>query len=437
MECEKSQKEKSVALGGESIRGRILEWGKATGAEKAEGFRTALSWVFVVSLALFPFGHSFREAGPILCGVLLACYYRYGYADSNLARFGGKWLFALFYVFVAGNVLWSIDMPHSWDYVRPNLWQGFLLPFIGMEVVRSVRDLRRVVVACCLAVFFQGLDGVWQFFAGVDLIKGDPIMSGRLTGSMSTYRVGNYMGIALLPACGFWALLAAPRSAWGRAGLTALVLAPALFLWVFAKTRSGWLAFSGGLFLLWVAVLGRFAWYKVLIPAAGAVALVLFGPQRASLETAMQDGRVEIWRIAWKIFESHPFIGAGASTFGPGRDALGLELVRNPHDIPHPHNIYLQFLSDGGVLGLLIGCAFLFGLAWWAWRTIRRGIWDGRQGQRVFWTLAAFVWAGYMGYLITGMTGHNFYRSWWLAQGMGLLGVTLGACVAGRRRDTA
>ena len=65
---------------------------------------------------------------------------------------------------------------------------------------------------------------------------------------------------------------------------------------------------------------------------------------------------------------------------------------------------------------------FLLGFAWWAGRHIRRALHDGGVAQRaaeaagslLHWRLTAWFYLGYLGWLVNGIFGHDFYRIWWL-----------------------
>lgn len=211
------------------------------------------------------------------------------------------------------------------------------------------------------------------------------------------------------------------------------LLIPAVILLVGSQTRSGMLGVAAGGYLLCIF---RFRTRKKVIlgiPIAFLL-LTLIGPERISLVRALNDARGEIWAFAWQIFTEYPLFGAGASTFKPAFLDLGLELVRN-NDIPHPHNIYLQFLADGGIVGFIIGGTFLLGTWGWCGLAIFRGTVSLSAHLRRHWWSAAYLWGGYSCYLATGLFGHNFYRTWWLAMGMALLGASVAACLAIKRME--
>ena len=66
---------------------------------------------------------------------------------------------------------------------------------------------------------------------------------------------------------------------------------------------------------------------------------------------------------AWTIFLENPIIGSGFRTFREvcSEDFVNLALVNKtiaPHCTTHPHNIYLEALSDTGLVGF-IGLLFM------------------------------------------------------------------------------
>ncbi len=174
----------------------------------------------------------------------------------------------------------------------------------------------------------------------------------------------------------------------------------------------------------------------LLAPACLGILAVLFGPQRITLETAMRDGRLELWRMAWQVIQERPLTGWGMGMFGPAFKALGLQPVINSPRIQHPHSVYIQFLVDTGALGFAVAMVFLFGMLIWGLRRIYRNL--PRSGAPYdMWTMAAFFLAGWLCYLVEALFAHDFLRSWWMAVSMGHLGVMIGAVLNAENTLTA
>ncbi len=413
---------------------RIFQLAQSIPAQQGARVSHAIMyWAFLLCMLLYPFGHSFQEIGPIIGLIALGPYYYWNWQHSALRRFGLRWAWLAFMLLIFFKTAYSIAPLQSWQVMLPNIWQGFVLPVIAMECIRDGRDLRRFVLVFALAACAEGLDGIYQFVTGADLILGTQPLVGRLTGSMSTPRVGNYMAMALIPSLGLGFLL--PRG-WRpllRWGCTLLLLFPGLFLLVFSQTRSGYLGFGAALLVLAGFVFRKIPFRYLAGLVLAVVLLVLFGPQRIHWTTLMQDPRWELWRFALDVFRAHPWFGAGVSAYNPAFNELGLVAVINGQDIPHPHNVYLQLLCEMGLVGFAAAMTALLGPLIWGYGRIRRGLAaSGTPEQLRYWQLTAMFWGGYFAYLTTCLSGHNFFRTWWLGLGMALLGFFCGACVRSR-----
>jgi len=72
-------------------------------------------------------------------------------------------------------------------------------------------------------------------------------------------------------------------------------------------------------------------------------------------------GRAHFWNVTLDIIKAHPVIGTGLGAFG---------VVYTRYDsrnglfrLEQAHNDYLQVLSDGGIVGAVLGLAFIIILA--------------------------------------------------------------------------
>jgi len=157
-------------------------------------------------------------------------------------------------------------------------------------------------------------------------------------------------------------------------------------------------------------------------------ALFVFNPGQISPFAIATDARWEIWSAGIDIFKASPVLGSGLNTFEPAYEGLGVKFDPLKFDlpIPHPHNIYLQFLAETGIIGTLIFLTFLWGYLVFCARKIKARI-PSKKDE--YWTVAACFWSSYLGYLVTGISAHNYFRTWWLGMAMCVMGVTVGACI--------
>ncbi|MGE0808237.1 MAG: O-antigen ligase family protein [Burkholderiaceae bacterium] len=159
-------------------------------------------------------------------------------------------------------------------------------------------------------------------------------------------------------------------------------VAGALTAMILSATRGAWVAFL-------VPLLGWLLFTRVITPARKAVAIscVLaiaagmtlttgsvvhtrlsamvsdLGSYMPGVVESSVDTRVELWRGAAMMFEAHPFVGIGPGRY---RDA-NRELIAAGRVSPqiaehgHPHNEYLAWLANGGVVGFAGLLAALLG----------------------------------------------------------------------------
>ncbi|MEW5774266.1 MAG: O-antigen ligase family protein [Thermodesulfobacteriota bacterium] len=391
---------------------------RAAWASRARDLLRLSLAVHVLGLAL---GNAVFEAGAVGTFASLAAYYILDWRGSNLRRFTPRWPYFLFLATVGLGMAHSVS-PGSGLYVLKHTWyKGPLLVLAGLEAVRGWRDLGLFAWTFAAVACLRGLAGTWELGAH---------------GWIAEKRVGNLMALAL-PLC-FCLPLFLPRSwpAWQRWLATALVALPGLITWAGAEARSGWLGLcAAALAFFWMRMSAR----KAALAAALVVAAVILArPGHLTLQDVTSDARWEIWGVALKVWLAHPLLGAGVNAFEPGYRALGIvfDPTRYDNSMPHPHNIYLQFLAEGGLVGLAVFLNFALGYALRAGRRIKAALaraanHRGRPARDfTHWFAAACCWSGFVGYLASGLSAHSFFRGWWLSAAMTLLGLTLGALAA-------
>lgn len=413
----------------------VAEWRSQEG--RPAFWRAGLFWSFWVSLAFFPVGYGFREVMPPVCGIFLVLYYRAAWPESTLARLGRPcWLFACAACMTILGVVFSIHPWQSLLHAGMGVNKAYILPFIAMECARDTRDLRRLCWACAFACFWQGLDGLWQAYTGRDFIMGYTF-NGRLTGSLGDYTVGNYLALAMVPAFGVWHIMRQKLAAPSCLLLLCALLWPAFFLFIGASSRSGVLAVAGAL-LIWALLRkGRQSWLWLLLPGAFVCLFLLFEGYRFSPDAIAGDNRWDLWRLAWRVFEQHPWFGAGAGQYNAAFQALGLAPAREVNTISHPHNLYLDLLYAHGIIGFSLGMVFICGFLFWGLWRIAPHIRLAKAGSEsgLYWILTAWFWLGYAAWLLNGIFGHDFYRIWWLALAMCNMGVMTGAIINAPAKD--
>lgn len=114
--------------------------------------------------------------------------------------------------------------------------------------------------------------------------------------------------------------------------------------------------------------------------------------QQHSLDYSAGE-RMDLYRLAWQQFLSHPLFGIGLGNFEVVSNRLhGVDTV--------PHNLETGFLCEIGIPGLLLAGAWVLALGRTAWATRTAGL-GTRDG-----ALGLALWAAFVGFVV-----HNQFES--------------------------
>jgi O-antigen ligase len=199
--------------------------------------------------------------------------------------------------------------------------------------------------------------------------------SAAATPPVAIYSVNNAVALYLVPLIAVAGAVALhERSRLPRAAAIAfLVVAVAAVL--ASLSRGGWVALavvSAGL-----AISHRRR--LLLVPAVAVVGAALTQVpaigQRVALEMRVGSdetfsGRLRLWSASLDMLRHHPILGAGMAGFV---HAMGAVLATFQVPPIYPHNLFLNFWSETGLLGLSAFCAILVVTLVASWRGWRGG----------------------------------------------------------------
>ncbi len=121
-----------------------------------------------------------------------------------------------------------------------------------------------------------------------------------------------------------------------RGGWLGLALAVGLYAVVAAPRKIRIAIFGIGVVLVGLVLANTNLRYRVLLPFKGEKSAV---------------SRFSLWDTGWKAISEHPFTGQGLTGFSRNWDRLNTDPNIDRHN--YPHNIFLNFWTETGVLGLL------------------------------------------------------------------------------------
>lgn len=267
-------------------------------------------------------------------------------------------------------------------------WTGPLTFVVVAMTVHSARHVQIIAVALIAGAAVSVLIGL----AGGDLSAVSGSVSGAAEGRLRgggdpNYEAAGYVA-ALFLAGG---LLSVLRGAGRRLALVATMML-VTFGFFATQSRGGLLALGfASLFALIVTPRHR-GRILGLIAAAGAGLAAFLSSNPEALARITQaggggSGRVDLWTVAWRIFQAHPVVGTGLDSFQriapryvlePGPLTHVRVIAESPHVV---HNTYLQLLAETGIVGLTIFVVIIVASLRSSWLAARRFDAIGQHGQ--------------------------------------------------------
>lgn len=271
--------------------------------------------------------------------------------------------FLVAYVFLSAiSFFWS-DFPKQSFRGVFKILKHFFLFWVVAETLTTPERHRTAFKILIYSFVILGVDGIWQYVVGKDLLRGiayEPASSGpRISVTFKNYGLLASYLITFLP------LLAAlfKKSEVGRKNLALAVGAfLGLLLLFWTRLRGAWVAFLGGsLFFLWnsqkriyaILVLLVLCTAPFLLPRSMVIHLDSEGKEQSLVE------RFYLWDRAVQVIVARPWSGTGINTY---------VVAHQKYDHRHnwrvrgyyAHNGYLQLAAETGLPSLACFFAFLF-----------------------------------------------------------------------------
>jgi O-antigen ligase len=370
-------------------------------------------------ILLFPLGESLREISSVMAVAgVLGCYV-VDYKGSNLSRFKLRFFLAIFLLLLIYKSLDSIAVAKSLKSLYYLSYESLLLFFPALEFCRKARDVKLLLFSFTILLLYLGLDGVYQQMYGHDFFfsvkKGE-----YLSGPMKDPHLGTMVSIFLPISLGIVYLV--PRSwGWVSKGFLYLVLTfPGWFFLLGSGRRIGWVGVGVA---FWLYLLSRYGWLYSL-PIVIALSFSPFlGLSRFSLPHLLDDPRIPVWSTVLELFKHNWFLGTGLNTFKEAQFKYNRFVFWwDGEFIDCPHNIYLGFLLDTGVIGCAVFLSVFFGFPIYMLLTYRK---IRKDNPRYAGVLLCFLLA-FVSFLIAASAGMDFYRPWMMASPMMILGIGIG-----------
>jgi hypothetical protein len=269
-----------------------------------------------------------------------------------------------------------------------------------------------------------GLYSIQQYWGGYDYLRGDksPLLLVEETRGTEALRyrpyglfkmtltyAAAYAMFAMFPFCvSFYYQYRNKRAFWFLQSCSWIAL------------LSVFLTFSRGIWVGMVPVIAILLWIlqrKVLLTSAitAVVLLTVSVALSPALQARMKSftdmkhksnsERMTIWRGNIEEFKDEPIFGVGYQQNGPPLLKEYFARMGEPDAFAsHAHNVYLNFLSGTGIVGLLLYLGFVFGTFWIGVQNVKKLSLE--KGWLYYFSLAGV--AALAIFIIGGLTEYNF-----------------------------
>lgn len=323
------------------------------------------------------FARAAADISVVLIGVIFLVR-SWALKDWSWAR--EKDILVLLIIFVLMNVLVSPFAEYvGKSYGRSLSWLRFVVFYAAVTrwILTDERTIRRfiIVVLCTMAV--AALDALYQFFVGVSLLSGQ-LMTGRLTGPLDRPNIGMYLAkLGLATSTLGFVLYVREKSI--KLFVAACCLSPLLLTVVFLSgERAASVLTLLALLLITFSLLvsGKLA-RKIAIGMSlcggAALTLLLMTSERIwgrvqDLANVLSDYTDSIYGqlalLGLRFFGENPITGTGMGNFPLVCKDYVLQGLDSALCHPHPHNFYVEWLSDTGLIGTVPFTIFMVLLYW-------------------------------------------------------------------------
>ena len=256
-----------------------------------------------------------------------------------------------------------------------------LVFYVAVDLLRRTEDIARVLLSFAIGS---------SAFAALNIVAFGRALAAHQVqvgaAPSAVYGDSNYVAMYLEPpvALALGVVLFAGLPRWRRIGLGWLLITGLALLLSFSKGAWFALLVVGAMSALSVARWRvRIALLVAMVAAAVVISQVPLIAERLSTTPDAIKGRFQIYSAAMQTLRDHPIFGLGMGGYSFKFNHVSPE--------PYPHNIWLTFWVEIGIVGVVAFAMIFFGLLGRGWRALpltngfeKAALW-GTFGALVLW----------------------------------------------------
>jgi O-antigen ligase len=292
---------------------------------------------------------------------------------------------AVFLAAGAVSILVASDHRGALGLYRAYFVEPVVLFYVAVDLLRLEVHLKRLVIAFAVGSSAFAILNLVVFYQA---LTAHAVSVGYAPSAL--YGDANYVAMYMEPplAIATALLLIAQPPKWKALGAVWLALTGAALLASFSK--GAYLAVAV-LALVVIITLPRWRWATIGALVAAAVVATQIPLLMARLATVMIsfNGRQEVFGATLDMLRQSPILGVGLGGYS--------YLFRGVTPEAHPHNLWLTFWVESGIVGAIAFGVILFTLLWRGWRAwprtedFERVVLWGALGGLVLWLVHGFV----------------------------------------------
>jgi O-antigen ligase len=341
----------------------------AAGLSSEDGWpdrlRRGCLWLFAFVPAVLLFS---RTGAEIMIAVIDLSFLAVVFARRRFAVFAVPVVAILIAIWL---YLMAVNAPlayaDTWRvFHRGFFWLRFWCLFAAVVfwLFRDARDFEKLAIVWGATLAFCIVDSLVQGFFGASLSGRGVFERQRLTGPLDRPNIGRFTVFLFYPAVAAYLLVREKTLDGQRIAALAAGMLLAIFFVVFTAERGATLlafaTFFGALLLLMI-YMPKMRWPGIILIVLSVVITyaTIWYSTRLQIRVAPSVGVArDFWKseygelilIALSVWRQQPITGVGLGNFDVVCNAVEQNLIWGC--LRHPHNIYLEWLSEAGVIGL-------------------------------------------------------------------------------------